>query len=68
MTTDTDYLVVGCGATALAFVDALFHETDATFTIVDRRHAPGGHWNDGRRLPLSLPERPLLRQRQRVHR
>jgi hypothetical protein len=46
MTTDTDYLVIGCGATALAFVDALFHESDATFTIIDRRHAPGGHWND----------------------
>lgn len=42
----SDYLVVGAGATALAFVDTVFHETDATFTIVDRRDAPGGHWND----------------------
>lgn len=41
-----DYLVVGAGATGLAFVDTVFHETDATFTIVDRRDAPGGHWND----------------------
>ena len=24
----------------------MLRETDATFTIVDRRHAPGGHWND----------------------
>jgi hypothetical protein len=43
---ETDYLVVGCGATALAFVDVMLRESDATFTIVDRRHAPGGHWND----------------------
>jgi hypothetical protein len=40
-----DYLVVGAGATALAFVDAVFHESDATFAIVDRCDAPGGHWN-----------------------
>ena len=30
----------------MAFVDAVFHESDATFAIVDRRDAPGGHWND----------------------
>ncbi|MDQ6525894.1 hypothetical protein RB608_19915 [Nocardioides sp. LHD-245] len=42
----TDYLVIGAGATALAFVDTVFAGTDATFTIVDRRDAPGGHWND----------------------
>jgi hypothetical protein len=46
LNSETDYLVVGCGATALAFVDVMLRETDATFTIVDRRHAPGGHWND----------------------
>lgn len=46
MTAHTDYLVIGCGANALAFVDAMLHASDATFTIVDRRHAPGGHWND----------------------
>ena len=44
--TETDYLVKGAGASALAFVDVMLRETDATFTIVDRRHAPGGHWND----------------------
>ena len=42
----TDYLVKGCGASALAFVDVMLRETDATFTIVDKRAAPGGHWND----------------------
>ncbi|HTE39440.1 MAG TPA: hypothetical protein VK629_01340 [Steroidobacteraceae bacterium] len=42
----TDYLVKGCGASAMAFVDTMLKETDATFTIVDKRAAPGGHWND----------------------
>ncbi|XVQ09540.1 hypothetical protein ACQP1W_44620 [Spirillospora sp. CA-255316] len=42
----SDYLVVGAGASALAFVDSVYHETEATFTIVDRRDMPGGHWND----------------------
>lgn len=46
VTAPVDYLVVGAGAAGLAFVDSVFHETDATFAIVDRRHAPGGHWND----------------------
>ena len=44
--TETDYLVKGAGASAMAFVDVMLRETDATFTIVDRRLAPGGHWND----------------------
>jgi hypothetical protein len=42
---DTDYLVIGAGATAMAFVDTLVSETDATVIVVDRNHAPGGHWN-----------------------
>ena len=46
MQKQTDYLVIGAGASALSFVDVMLRETDATFTIVDRRHAPGGHWND----------------------
>jgi putative NAD(P)-binding protein len=46
MEPETDYLVVGGGASALAFTDVILRETDATVTIVDRRHAPGGHWND----------------------
>jgi hypothetical protein len=41
---NTDYLVVGAGATGLAFADTLVAETDAEVTIVDRRPAPGGHW------------------------
>jgi hypothetical protein len=30
----------------MAFTDALLAHSDATVTIVDRRHAPGGHWID----------------------
>ncbi|ALE73518.1 hypothetical protein AD006_19545 [Pseudonocardia sp. EC080610-09] len=41
---DTDYLVIGAGATAMAFVDTLLSETRATVTMVDRYHQPGGHW------------------------
>lgn len=43
---DTDYLVVGAGAAGLAFTDALIAGCDAEVVMVDRRCAPGGHWND----------------------
>ncbi len=43
---ETDYLVVGSGAMAMAFVDTLLDESDARVVMVDRRHRPGGHWND----------------------
>lgn len=46
MALQTDYLVKGCGATAMAFVDVMLKETDAHFILVDKRPAPGGHWND----------------------
>ena len=42
----TDYLVVGAGASGLAFVDALVAEADVEVTLIDRRRAPGGHWLD----------------------
>jgi hypothetical protein len=42
----TDYLVVGAGAMGMAFTDALIDHTDAHVTLVDRRHAAGGHWQD----------------------
>lgn len=42
----TDYLVIGAGAMAMSFVDTLLSENpDATVTMVDRQHKPGGHWN-----------------------
>ncbi|MEM6990534.1 MAG: hypothetical protein AAF721_08560 [Myxococcota bacterium] len=43
---ETDYLVVGSGASGMAFVDEIVTHSDATVAIVDRRHAPGGHWVD----------------------
>jgi hypothetical protein len=43
---DTDYLVVGAGAMGMAFTDALIDHADVHVTLVDRRHAAGGHWHD----------------------
>jgi hypothetical protein len=43
---ETDYLVVGAGASAMAFVDAILASSEASVVIVDRRHRPGGHWLD----------------------
>ncbi|WP_309672662.1 NAD(P)-binding protein [Gemmatimonas sp.] len=42
----TDYVVIGAGAAGMAITDALLTHTDAIVTMVDRRHAPGGHWID----------------------
>lgn len=41
--TETDYLVVGAGASGMAFVDALIAASEAEVVMVDRRHRPGGH-------------------------
>jgi hypothetical protein len=38
---DTDYLIIGAGATGLAFADTLLAETDAHITLVDRHGKPG---------------------------
>lgn len=45
-TLNTDYLVVGAGAMGMAFTDALVEHADVHVTLVDRRHAAGGHWQD----------------------
>jgi len=45
-TVETDYLVVGAGAMGMAFTDALIDNADVHVTLVDRRHAAGGHWQD----------------------
>lgn len=43
---ECDYLVIGAGATAMAFVDTLLSEQpDANVLMVDRQQRPGGHWN-----------------------
>ena len=41
-----DYLVIGAGATGMAFADALVEHGDARVAIIDRRHDAGGHWLD----------------------
>jgi hypothetical protein len=43
---ETDYLVVGAGAMGMAFTDTLIDHADVHVTLVDRRHAAGGHWQD----------------------
>jgi len=43
---ETDYLVVGAGASGMAFVDSLLSHSTAEVVLVDRRHRPGGHWLD----------------------
>jgi hypothetical protein len=42
----TDYLIIGSGTAGLSFADQLLTDTNATISIVDRHHMPGGHWND----------------------
>ena len=43
---ETDYLIVGAGTAGMTITDALLANGDASVTLVDRRHAPGGHWLD----------------------
>jgi hypothetical protein len=43
---ETDYLVVGAGASGMAFTDEVVSHSDADVLLVDRRDVPGGHWND----------------------
>ena len=43
-TVEADYLVVGAGATGMAFTDALIDHADVRVAVVDRRHSAGGHW------------------------
>lgn len=47
MALETDYLVIGAGATALSFVDTLLaQDPDCDVVMVDKHSSPGGHWND----------------------
>ena len=43
---EADYLVVGAGATGMAFTDALIDHAEVRVALVDRRHTVGGHWLD----------------------
>lgn len=60
----TDYLVIGAGATAMAFVDTLVAETDYRVAMVDRRDLPGGALE--RRLPVRPSSTALGVLRRRV--
>jgi hypothetical protein len=41
---ETDYLVVGAGASGMAFVDTLLSLTGSRVVLVDREERAGGHW------------------------
>ncbi|WP_134739063.1 NAD(P)-binding protein [Nocardioides sp. 503] len=41
---EADYLVVGAGASGMAFADALVDHADVRVALVDRRPEVGGHW------------------------
>jgi hypothetical protein len=43
---ETDYLVVGAGASGLIFADEMLTHSDAHIVLVDRRDRPGGHWTE----------------------
>src|ERR1700694_4069794 len=43
---ETDYFIIGAGAAAMSFADEWLTTSDARILMVDRRHGPGGHWND----------------------
>ena len=44
---EVDYLVVGAGATSMAFVDEIISITnDVSIIVVEKRGKAGGHWND----------------------
>jgi len=42
---ECDYLIVGAGASPLAFIDTLLTELpDSKIILIDKKGAPGGHW------------------------
>src|SRR4029453_15776399 len=41
---EADYLVVGAGATGMAFTDALIDHADVRVAVVDRRDSAAAHW------------------------
>lgn len=43
-TITADHLVIGAGASAMAFVDTLVDHGEGSVVLVDRQDAPGGHW------------------------
>jgi len=53
---ETDYLIVGAGATGMAFAEIILSESDASMIIADRYHKPGVHWNLA--YPFVKPHQP----------
>ena len=43
---ECDYFVIGCGASAMAFIDTILTESLYNIIVIDKRENPGGHWND----------------------
>ena len=43
---ETDCLIVGAGASGMAFTDNLIDESDPDVMMMVRRAFTGGHWND----------------------
>jgi len=64
---EADYVIIGAGAPSMAIADTLLNESNSTVIMVDRRHKPGGHWNDsypfvrlhGPSLMYGVNSRPL---------
>lgn len=42
---EADYVVIGAGASGMAFADVIVTDSDRTLVIVDQHSQPGGHWN-----------------------
>jgi hypothetical protein len=42
---EADYVVIGAGASSMAFADVIVSDSDRTLIIVDQHAQPGGHWN-----------------------
>ena len=43
---ETDYLIIGAGASGMAVADEIIEHSSADVVLVDRRADPGGHWVD----------------------
>lgn len=41
-----DYLVIGAGATGMAFCDTLLHHANVSIVLIDQHNRPGGQWLD----------------------
>ena len=58
-TLETDYLVIGAGATGMAFADEIIRSNrKLRVVLVDRLAKPGGHWNHA--YPFVTLHQPAL--------